>query len=419
MMFSAKNVKRSAGKSIVGAVAYRTGTRLEDVQGNVFDFTPRSKSKSVVCTKIFAPMDCPEWATDRELLWNKADAAEKRCDAVTGREFVLNLPHELSEQGRVELLTRFSREIVTRHGCVVDAAVHKPDRKGDPRNHHAHLMLSTRRLTPEGFGKKTRELDCKKDQALEKLRETWAAYTNEALAKAGYEERIDHRSYERQGIDRKPGLHVGSYASELERDGVQTQRGNYNRKIAELNAANPLVWTLNGWTKQQEIAQQAADLRAELMRKEQAAAERMATMQRSGGMIKPPPKPIEPAPAPKPIEPPTKPRSHEQIERLIELARASGASTRDEPPIWAYCHPKTIHVLRHAAHASRAGLDQDLEHLGNVERWKEIAANDQDWREIIDKDIRRLDPSYTPERAAERKEDAQERDDYEPPTAGW
>lgn len=231
MMFSAKNVKRSSGKSIVAAVAYRTGSKLEDIGGQVFDYTPRTKSRGVVHTQIFLPASAPSWAEDRNQLWNAADASERRRDAVTGREFVLNLPHELDDKGRLELLARFSREIIQRHGCAVDAAIHRPDKGGDPRNHHAHLMLSTRRLIAKGFGEKTRELDEKKNPALEQLRETWAQYTNEALAGAGHEARIDHRSYERQGIERKPGLHLGTNASALERMGTLTQRGDYNREI--------------------------------------------------------------------------------------------------------------------------------------------------------------------------------------------
>jgi hypothetical protein len=442
MMFSAKNVKRSAGKSIVGAVAYRTGTSLEDVTGNVFDYTPRSKSKSVFHTEIFAPKDCPEWAADRGMLWNKADVAEKRRDAVTGRELILNLPHELSDQGRLDLLARFSREIVARHGCVVDAAVHRPDRKGDPRNHHAHCMLSTRRLTASGFGEKTRELDEKKNPALEKLRETWAQYTNEALAKAGHDVRIDHRSYERQGIDRKPGIHVGTYASELERQGVRTGRGNYNRKISVLNTLKAATtWTFSGWTRQQEIATQAADLRAEVARQEQAAAQRKAeaqeaaknaisepttpspydsitqdrkaaleAMRRSGGMIQKPP--------PKPVEPPKPPRSHDQIGRLIALA----ASERDEPPIWMYCHGYTKVVLRQAQWHSKVGAMDTPEFKAMVREWEEAAQNKPEWAAVLYKDIKRLDHSYEPpepQTAAERKETAQARDDYEPPNPSW
>jgi hypothetical protein len=279
MSFIAKNVKRSSGKSIIAAIAYRTGERLTSVQGEVFDFTPRQRVQAVAHSQIFLPENSPDWGQDREKLWNAADSSERRKDAVTGREFVLNLPHELDDQQRIALVSRFAKTVIERHGCAVDAAIHRPDRRGDQRNHHCHMMLTTRRLTNKGFGEKTRELDTKKDPALEKCRELWADYTNQALAAAGHGARIDHRSYKRQGIDKLPQLHMGSYNMLLERDNIRTPRGNYNRKIKIINAlkAAPL-WTFAGWTRQQELAQQAAVQRAEIMQKAQAEAQRRAAI---------------------------------------------------------------------------------------------------------------------------------------------
>jgi ATP-dependent exoDNAse (exonuclease V) alpha subunit len=275
MSFIAKNVKRSAGKSIIGAVAYRAGIIMVNAQGEVFDFSRRKMS--IVHTEIFLPASAPDWAHDRNKLWNRADAAERRAKAVTGREFILNLPHELDDNQRLDLVARFAREIVQRHGCAVDAAVHRPSKKGDQRNHHVHMMLSTRRLDAIGFGEKTRELDTKKDPALEKCRETWAQFVNDALAAAGHDARIDHRSYKKQGIDKLPQWHLGSKNADLERQGIRTLAGDHNRVIAKINAmksAPALSWTFAGWTRQEELAQQAADIREIAAQRAQRAADK-------------------------------------------------------------------------------------------------------------------------------------------------
>lgn len=277
MSFIAKNVKRSAGKNIIGAVAYRAGISMTNAQGEVFDFTPRKRAKTVAHTEIFLPTNAPDWAYDRNKLWNAADTAERKANAVTGREFILNLPHELDDNQRLDLVARFARELVQRHGCAIDAAVHRPNKKGDERNHHVHMMLSTRRLDELGFGEKTRELDTKKNPALEKCRELWATFTNEALAAAGHDARIDHRSYRKQGIDKLPQWHLGSKNADLERQGIRTVVGDHNRIISKINmmkSAPALAWTFTGWTRQEELAQEAAEIREVAAQRAQRAADK-------------------------------------------------------------------------------------------------------------------------------------------------
>jgi hypothetical protein len=294
MTFIAKNVKRSDGKSIVAAMAYRAGDTLTDDKNIVHDYSPRAK-KSVASAEIFLPTNAPEWAYDRGKLWRGADSAERKKNAVTGREFVVNLPHELDDKQRRELVSRFAKEIVKRHGCAVDAAIHRPDRRGDKRNHHAHIMLSTRRLDELGFGAKTRELDLSKTtnakpSALEQCRALWAQYTNEALSAAGIDATIDHRSYRRQGIKRIAGWHLGNWQSEQERQGIRTEGGDHNRKVAIINAVrSATAWEFVGFTRQEQIAQQQAAARraAEEQRKREqerqaqnAAAEAAAELRR-------------------------------------------------------------------------------------------------------------------------------------------
>ena len=200
-------ISRSAGRSATAAAAYRHGVQIEDQRtGQVHDYTKRT---GVVHSEIVLPGDAPEWASDRSSLWNGAEAAEARCNSVVAREVVVALPSELDEAGRKALAMDFAKDLAERHRCAVDVAIHLPGREGDERNLHAHMMMTTRRLDREGFGEKTRELDVRQSGAVEKMREVWAEKQNQALERAGIPERVDHRSFERQGVDKIPGVHLG------------------------------------------------------------------------------------------------------------------------------------------------------------------------------------------------------------------
>ena len=98
-----------------------------------------------------APKDAPEWAHDRNRLWNQAERAEKRKDAQLAREIEVSLPHELTAQQREWLVKDFAREAFVRQGYAVDIAIHAPDKDSDDRNHHAHLMVTMRTLGPGRF----------------------------------------------------------------------------------------------------------------------------------------------------------------------------------------------------------------------------------------------------------------------------
>ena len=105
---------------------------------------------------------------------------------------------------------------------------------GDDRNYHAHILFTTREMTPEGLGKKTRVLDDRKTgpQEVAKLRELAADIINKSLAAANSDIRVDHRSFKERGIEREPTTHLGPAASEMERRGEQTERGDINREAA-------------------------------------------------------------------------------------------------------------------------------------------------------------------------------------------
>lgn len=226
---SIKTFSRSKGQSATAAVAYRAGAKIEcEQEGRTHDYTRKA---GVLHSEIFLPDDAPGWAADRQQLWNKAEEAETRKNSTVAREFEVALPKELDEQQRIALVQDFAKQIVERHGCAVDAHLHDDDSRRTKQNHHAHIMLTTRKLEKDGFTKKTRELDQKQSGEVIYWREQWAKTVNEHLRDNGIEKRIDHRSLKEQGLEREPTIKMGVNASALERKGVKTERGDHNRAI--------------------------------------------------------------------------------------------------------------------------------------------------------------------------------------------
>lgn len=230
-------IGRAAGRSATGAAAYRAGVDIHDDRTNLdFNYSRRS---GVASTAILLPENAPEWARDRSRLWNAAEAAEKRKDSRVAREIVLALPSELPAEERQELAESFTRELIAQHGFAADVCIHEPDKDGDERNHHAHILLSTRRLTASGFGEKTTELDEKISgpKVIEDWRQKWETRANQALEAAGLA-RIDRRTLRAQqkqafaegrledaaALDRAPTVHLGPAATAMQRRGEATSR---------------------------------------------------------------------------------------------------------------------------------------------------------------------------------------------------
>jgi ATP-dependent exoDNAse (exonuclease V) alpha subunit len=231
--FSMKTFSRSKGQTATASIAYRSGEKIEcDREGRTHDYT---KKTGVEHSELFLPPNSPEWANDRSTLWNNVERAEKRKNSTVAREFEVALPCELSKEQRIALVADFARQIVDRHGCAVDACLHDDKRNKTP-NHHAHIMLTTRKLEQTGFTQKTRELDEKKSGEVDFWREQWAKTVNEHLKhhqiiKNDRFVQIDHRSLKDQGVDRQPTIKMGVQASAMERKGIKTDKGDYNRVI--------------------------------------------------------------------------------------------------------------------------------------------------------------------------------------------
>jgi hypothetical protein len=230
---SATPIQRSKGHSAIAAAAYRAGERLYDERlDQVQDY---SRKHGVVRSEIFAPENAPDWTRNRQELWNKAEIAERQWNGQPAREIRLALPNELTDGQRADLVFDYVNDVFVSRGMIADVSIHLPDRHGDNRNHHAHILLTMRELDGDVFAtRKQREWN--RPELLENWREQWAEYQNDALTEAGFDARVDHRSYEDQGIDREPTRHIGKNASAMERDGIATDIGDRNREIAERNA---------------------------------------------------------------------------------------------------------------------------------------------------------------------------------------
>lgn len=213
--------------------------------GLVHDYTRRG---GVVSTEIMLPDGT---SAERNALWNAAESAEKRKDGRTGREWIIALPAELDDGTRQELASAFGIELATRYGVAVDLAIHLPDREGDNRNHHAHVMTTTRQVSRDATGllvmgeKSTIELSDTKRRGMGlgsgadevvAIRQLWERMANRALQNAGSDARIDSRSLKAQGLDREATTHLGPVASDMERREKASDRGDGNRQVVANNA---------------------------------------------------------------------------------------------------------------------------------------------------------------------------------------
>lgn len=242
---STKPVSRSSGRTATASIAYRAGIAIKDERtGKEHDYTKRS---GVAYTQLHTPNNLDIKRND---LWNLAETTETRKNSRTAREIVVNLPHELSGRLRIMLVNDFAKDLANQYGVAVDVAVHTPDAQGDNRNHHAHIMLTTRKLERLESGRvaltdksqlemsntqlKERGLPSAREE-LKAIREQWANITNKHLKEAKIDARIDHRSHKDRGLEQLPTKKLGWEASALERKGIKTATGEYNRMVEEYN----------------------------------------------------------------------------------------------------------------------------------------------------------------------------------------
>ena len=205
-----KVISRSKGHSATAAAAYRAGVRITcEKHGRVHDY---SRREGVVMASVVLPQGNP--SVTRSRLWNAAESKDKRKNSRTAREFMFSLPAEMSPEGRQEVVERFSRHLASRHGVAVDYAIHAPPRDGDPRNHHAHLLMTTRRIKNGELKEKTRELDDLATGAV--IVKEWRSLVANLLNSQLEQEQssrqsvhVEHRSFADRKIQREPTKHRG------------------------------------------------------------------------------------------------------------------------------------------------------------------------------------------------------------------
>lgn len=251
-----KPIKRSDGRSSVAAAAYRSGSKLNDKKyGVVHNYARKS---GIVYSEVMLPGHAPGDYADRETLWNAVEEAERSKNARVAREVIVALPYELTPEERIKVTRQYVYESFVSQGMCADFSIHEPKvkREGQAENPHAHIMLTTRSLDSLGRwedkkrkdyildrnGKKQYDpvkktykfktysvTDWDRKEKVEQWREQWAKMVNREFQRKGIEERIDHRSNERQGLMLLPQVHLGVAAHQMELRGVQTELGNQNR----------------------------------------------------------------------------------------------------------------------------------------------------------------------------------------------
>lgn len=236
---SIQPISRSDGRSIVACAAYRAGEKLEcDTYGKTQDYTRKT---GIEYKQIFAPVRASPDLLDRQTLWNQVEQSELKKDgsikqeARLAKEVEVALPHELDKTQRQALVTELCQSLVKSYGVAVDVAIHAPHTHGgsDHRNFHAHILMTTRTATPQGLGKKVRELD--RHSTLKKIREEVADLTNRHLAAAGLDLAVDHRSHKDRGLNIEPTIKEGTEATHAKRRGEELEIVKRNDEIKKRN----------------------------------------------------------------------------------------------------------------------------------------------------------------------------------------
>ena len=252
-------VARSKGASVIAKAAYNARDKLQDeYYGKTHDY---SKKTDLVFSKIFLPEHVPKEFSNREYLWNEVEKIEKSKNSQLARNLLFELPRELNEQERIKLISEFIEENFTSKGMIADCNIHNPPASDNEEQPHAHILLTLREIDEKGNWKpkcrkeyildengekiklksgnyKSRKVnlnDWNEPDKAKEWRENFSKKANEYLARNNIQKRIDPRTFEEQGREELPQIHLGTSSYQMEKKGIQTERGNQNRKIVALN----------------------------------------------------------------------------------------------------------------------------------------------------------------------------------------
>ena len=286
---SMKIISRGKGQSAIASAAYRAGEKITNEQtGIVHDYT---KKQGVAKSVIILPENVPEEFYNRSTLWNAVERVEKASNSQLAREIEIALPKELSYPHKQSLAFEYVKKNFTSKGMIADMNFHNLDSD----NPHVHIMLTMRPFNEDGtWGDKQRKVyhldengdkiydpvkrqyKCSKEQTTdwnerhkaEEWRASWADMCNAELEKKGYDDRIDHRSFERQGITQIPTIHLGTACHQMEQRGIRTERGDINRAI---KLANAEIENINATLRklEAELEQLKADELREIQQQQQ------------------------------------------------------------------------------------------------------------------------------------------------------
>ena len=269
--FDVRIIQRSNRQSAVASAAYQSGERLFSEYDQKQKYY--SHKSEIVHTEIMLPPHAPPEYADRNTLWNSAEAVEKQWNSQLARRIILAIPREIPPERQADLIRDYCREFFVSKGMIADFAVHDKG-TGNP---HAHILFTMRAMDESGKwlpkGKKVYDLDengerirlasgrwkSHKESTVdwddqkycEIWRQGWEDTANRYLEAMGTPVRLNLKSYEEQGIDQIPTVHMGAPASHMEKKGVKTGIGNLNRDIQAANrlmrSIRQTVRGLKGW----------------------------------------------------------------------------------------------------------------------------------------------------------------------------
>ena len=272
--FSISIRKRSKRQSAVAGAAYQSGEALfSEYDGKTKNY--RYKSSEIVAKGILLPENAPPEYADRQALWNAVEKVESQWNAQLARGIIAALPRELSKQAYEPLVREYCQEQFVSRGMIADFAIHD---KGDG-NPHVHIMLTMRAMgengkwlpkahkvydldesgnrirLPSGEWKSHKQdtVDWNDKRYAEVWRSAWANAVNHCFEKNGVAERLDLRSFARQGKEELPTIHLGAAVAHMEQKGISTEIGNYNRQVkahnGKLAALKRAFAELTAWLK--------------------------------------------------------------------------------------------------------------------------------------------------------------------------
>ena len=249
MSFS--NISAGKGRSAIASAAYRSGEKLfDDKEGRYYFYTRSVMPESFILT----PKNAPEWASNREQLWNEVEKKDRKSNSRYAKEFNVALPIELSAAEQKELLTKYVQENFVDQGMVADVAIHR-DHQDNP---HAHVILTNRPFNPDGsWGLKAKTqyikdengkqlltksgfpkqrkiwlVDWDKKEKINEWRKNWALSVNQFLAQKNIPDRISEKSFVDQGIDEVATQHEGINSKRHERRAFNQQVKDYRKTKA-------------------------------------------------------------------------------------------------------------------------------------------------------------------------------------------